>query len=123
METEVPSNSTITIDGFTIQAHASVILLWSTVITRAIRAGEPSWVRLRNAEGMHGVLVTPTSTVLTHISVADLPEHAAEDLSRDTSYGNLATWIKRYVDADDAGTWKLVRTLGLEDAVAAASED
>ena len=122
--TALPNNSSITIDGVTITTNASAILIWESVIRRAINAGDAKWIRFRDGDGNRGILVHSGSSVSTYISYADATVDGVNYLPDDLPQWNLASWVDTYVDPDDS-LWSLIKSLGIDKEIAAnkARED
>lgn len=122
MAANLPANSSITVDGVTIHANASVVMLWEHVIRRSIQAGHAAWIRLGVDDGQVAVLVQPGTSVQSFISMADLPEGSPKPFSDHSSNSNLVAWVDEHVDRDDS-LWEFVTMLGIDkDIVAAPTE-
>lgn len=119
--TTLPANSSITIDGVTLQAPAAVIYLWEAAIANAIDAGDVEWVSLPGEGGTTRVLVTPTSRVASFIADDDMPGVPAVTNPHSVTESNLPFWIDRYLERDGR-EWEIVEILGLDKAVDAYRE-
>lgn len=112
------SNSSITIDGTTINGHASVIMIWEKAVANAIRSGAVAWVRINDDHGTAAVLVHPGTTVHSYISRDDLPVSEKEDAERRATNSNLAAWVDVHIDPSD-DIWPLVKSVGIDAEIAA----
>jgi hypothetical protein len=123
MSTPLPSNSYIIIDNFRINAPTMVVSLWEVVLKAAIKAGDVMWVRLRDADGMHAVLVTPHTKVIAYHSLKDIDDLGGDrpDLTG-TPQTNHAVWIEKYIPRD-SDQWRSVELLGLDKDVDALDDE
>ncbi|MEN0022026.1 MAG: hypothetical protein AAGC61_02005 [Microbacterium sp.] len=114
----LPSNSSITIDGVTINTNGGAVLLWENVIRRALTDGKPGWVRLRDGGGTRSILVHSGTSISTYFSDTDVTVNGEKFISDELPDWNLAGWVSDYIDPEDS-LWPIVQSLGIDKQIAA----
>lgn len=109
-------DSSITIDEFTINAHAIAIGLWEQVIAAALAAGDAFWIRLNVDGELRSVLVHGGTKVSSRTAITpDAAKHFEDGNLPET---NLAGLVDRYIDRD-AAIWRVVEVLGIDEEIRA----